>query len=72
MYNSLHLSDTCFLAVLGHPVMGPLQRIGHPGARMTGLMNPYEVLQGYSLGPRGAQPSANMGPLSGGMPTMTM
>ncbi|XP_070194554.1 single-stranded DNA-binding protein 3-like isoform X4 [Littorina saxatilis] len=55
----------------GHPGMG-MQRMGHPGGRMPGPMNPYESLQNYSMGPRGPPPNSNMGPGPGGMPPMSM
>lgn len=52
--------------------MGPMQRMGHPGGRMPGPMNPYDSLQNYSMGPRGPPPNTNMGPGPGGMPPMSM
>ncbi|KAL8572233.1 hypothetical protein ACOMHN_022470 [Nucella lapillus] len=54
--------------------MGPMQRMGHPGARMPGPMNPYDSLQSYSMGPRGPVPPPNttMGPGPAGMPPMSM
>ena len=61
-----------FMCVSGHPGMGPMQRMGHPGGRMPGPMNPYDSLQNYSMGPRGPPPNTNMGPGPGGMPPMSM
>ena len=29
-----------FCVISGHPGMGPMQRMTHPGARMPGPMNP--------------------------------
>lgn len=29
-----------FFSILGHPGMGPMQRMSHPGSRMSGPMNP--------------------------------
>ena len=60
------------LRVSGHPGMGPMQRMVHPGGRMAGPMNPYDSLQNYSMGPRGPPPNTNMGPGPGGMPPMSM
>ncbi|XP_076440188.1 single-stranded DNA-binding protein 3-like isoform X2 [Babylonia areolata] len=56
----------------GHPGMSPMQRMGHPGGRMPGPMNPYDSLQNYGMGPRGPPPNPNMGPGPGGMPPMSM
>ncbi|GFR99714.1 single-stranded DNA-binding protein 3 [Elysia marginata] len=54
----------------GHPGMGPMQRMNHPGGRMPGPMNPmYDSLQNYGVrGP--PPPNSNMGP--GGMPPLSM
>ncbi|XP_025108847.1 single-stranded DNA-binding protein 3-like isoform X2 [Pomacea canaliculata] len=54
----------------GHPGMGPMQRMSHPGNRMPGPMSPYDSLQNYGM--RGPPPNTNMGPGPGGMPPMSM
>ncbi|KAJ8306444.1 hypothetical protein KUTeg_016989 [Tegillarca granosa] len=55
----------------GHPGMSPMQRMGHPGSRMPGPMNPYDSLPNYG-GMRGPPPNS-MGPGGpGGMPPMSM
>ncbi|XP_059149440.1 single-stranded DNA-binding protein 3-like isoform X2 [Physella acuta] len=58
---------------LGHPGMGPMQRMSHPGGRMPGPMNPmYDSLQSYGV--RGPPPNSSMGPGPGpgGMPPLSM
>ncbi|XP_014777850.1 single-stranded DNA-binding protein 3 isoform X5 [Octopus bimaculoides] len=55
----------------GHPGIGPMQRMNHPG-RMQGPINPvYETIQNYG-GIRGPPPNS-MGPTApGAMPPMSM
>ncbi|XP_046357940.1 single-stranded DNA-binding protein 3-like isoform X4 [Haliotis cracherodii] len=57
----------------GHPGMGPMQRMSHPGGRMPGPMNPvYDSLPSYG-GMRGPPPNSSMGPGGpAGMPPMSM
>lgn len=54
----------------GH--MGPMgPRMGHPGSRMPGPMNPYDSMPNYGM--RGPPPnSMGPGPGPGGMPPMSM
>ncbi|XP_005107473.2 single-stranded DNA-binding protein 3 [Aplysia californica] len=57
----------------GHPGMGPMPRMNHPGGRMPGPMNPmYDSLQNYGV--RGPPPNTSMGPGPGpgGMPPLSM
>ncbi|XP_041356873.1 single-stranded DNA-binding protein 3-like isoform X3 [Gigantopelta aegis] len=53
----------------GHPGMGPMPRMNHPGSRMPGPMTPYESIQNFG-GMRGPPPNSSMGP--GGMPPLSM
>ncbi|XP_060594495.1 single-stranded DNA-binding protein 3-like isoform X4 [Ruditapes philippinarum] len=68
----------------GHPGMGPMQRMSHPGSRMSGPMNPVSPINpavydsmGPSYGPagiRGPPPNSMSpgGPGPGGMPPMSL